>query len=317
MTNDPALTAWMLDTDPTLRWQVERHLGLPDWEQTRARIATEGFGARLLALQDPDGRWAGGAYFPADMDWDNPNPADEDGQPYTATTWALNTLREWGLEASALQGTAEKLDRNARWEYNDLPYWGGEVDCCINAFTLSNGAWLGGDVSSLPQWFRDHQMQDGGWNCMWEEDGSTRSSFISTLNSLKGLLYWERAVRDTSMQESRRTAEEYLLVRRALYRLSTGEMVAPWVDKLAYPFRWFYNALNVLDYFREIDRPDPRLADAVQMVRSQRQPDGTWLQARRHPGRVWFEVDVPAGEPSPWLTFYATRVLDWWRSSTA
>jgi len=317
MTTDPALIDWMLDTDPALRWQVERHLGLPGWEQTRARVATEGFGARLLAEQDPDGQWAGGAYFPADMDWDNPNPADEGGQPYTATTWALNTLREWGLEASALRGTAEKLDQNARWEYNDLPYWGGEVDCCINAFTLSNGTWLGADVSGLPQWFRDHQMEDGGWNCMWEEDGSTRSSFISTLNSLKGLLYWERATGDTSMQESRRTAEEYLLVRRALYRLSTGEIVAPWVDKLAYPFRWFYNALNVLDYFREIDRPDPRLADAVEMVRSQRQPDATWLQARRHPGRVWFEVDVPGGEPSPWVTFYASRVLEWWDSSPA
>jgi hypothetical protein len=27
---------------------------------------------------------------------------------------------------------------------------------------------------------------------------------------------------------------------------------------------------------------------------------------------VWFEVDVPAGEPSPWLTFYGTRALAWW-----
>ena len=312
MTTDPALIDWMLDTDPALRWQVERHLGRPGWEQTRARIATEGFGARLLAEQDPDGQWAGGAYFPSDMDWDNPNPADEGGQPYTATTWALNTLREWGLEASVLQGTAEKLDQNAKWEYNDLPYWGGEVDCCINAFTLANGAWLGADVSSLPQWFLDHQMEDGGWNCMWEEDGSTRSSFISTLNSLKGILYWERVTGDTSMQQSRHTAEEYLLVRRALYRLSTGEIVAPWVDKLAYPFRWFYNALNVLDYFREAGRWDPRLADAVDVVRSQRQADGTWPQPSRDPGRTWFDVDVAEGEPSRWLTLIGSRVLDWW-----
>jgi hypothetical protein len=27
---------------------------------------------------------------------------------------------------------------------------------------------------------------------------------------------------------------------------------------------------------------------------------------------VWFEVDVPAGESSPWLTFHALRVLRWW-----
>ncbi|NAZ84480.1 squalene cyclase, partial [Kineococcus sp. R8] len=62
------MLAWLLDTDPALRWQVERDLaGAPEeeWRVTRARVATEGFGARLLAHQDPDGRWAGGAYFPA------------------------------------------------------------------------------------------------------------------------------------------------------------------------------------------------------------------------------------------------------------
>ena len=63
------LTAWLRDTDPALRWQVERDLlGEPPevWQATRARVATEGFGARLLALQDADGQWAGGAFFPAD-----------------------------------------------------------------------------------------------------------------------------------------------------------------------------------------------------------------------------------------------------------
>ena len=137
--------AWLLDSDPTLRWQVERDLvGAPPeiWQATRARIATEGDGAALLAHQDPDGQWAGGSFFPADMS------GDEEGQPWTATTWTLTTLREWGLDAAALAGTADKLDANCRWEYDDLPYWGGEVDVCINAMTLANGAWLGADMSS-------------------------------------------------------------------------------------------------------------------------------------------------------------------------
>ena len=321
MATDPTLIAWLLDSDPALRWQVERDLcRSPGWEATRERVATEGFGARLLALQDADGQWAGGAYFPGDFDFEGPEAADGAGQPYTATTWALNTLREWGVAASALPGTVEKLDANCRWEFDDLPYWGGEVDCCINGFTLANGAWLGADVSTLPGWFRDHQMQDGGWNCMWEE-GSVRSSFISTLNSLKGILYYEKATGDTSLVEARHAAEEYLLVRRGLFRLSTGEPVADWIRTFAYPTRWFYNALTLLDYFREASlhdgiAPDPRLAEAVELLRSERQPDGTWLQARRHPGRVWFEVDVPAGEPSPWVTFLATRALEWWDSST-
>jgi hypothetical protein len=108
-----------------------------------------------------------------------------------------------------------------------------------------------------------------------------------------------------------------LLERRLLNRRSTGEPVAPWVGRFAYPFRWFYSALNAVDYFREAAlhdgaRPDPWWADAVAVVRDGRQADGTWIQERRHPGLAWFEVDVPPGEPSKWLTFYGTRALAWW-----
>jgi hypothetical protein len=320
MAVEPALLDWLLETDPALRWQVERDLlGAPQgtWNATRARIATEGFGARLLALQDPDGQWAGGSFFPRDFDFRGPEAAKGAGQPWTATTWSLNSLRDWGLDAAALAGTAELLAAHSRWDYDGSPYWGGEVDCCINAFTLANGTWLGADVAGIAHWFLEHRMADGGWNCEWVE-GSTRSSFHSTLNSLKGLLYYEVATGGSDpLRKARRSGEEYLLERRLMYRLSTGERVAPWVTRFAYPFRSFYSVLNAADYFRAAalhdgSAPDPRLADAIEVIRATRRPDGTWHQERRHPGWVWFEVDVPPGEPSPWLTFFSMRVLSWW-----
>jgi hypothetical protein len=75
--------------------------------------------------------------------------------------------------------------------------------------------------------------------------------------------------------------------------------------------------MNALDHFRAAalhdgTAPDPRLAEAIAAIRADQRPDGTWLQERRHPGRVWFEVDVPPGEPSKWLTLHGTRVLRWW-----
>lgn len=316
---DASLAEWLLDSDPALSWQVERDLlGAPEevWRATRARVAREGLGARLLALQDPDGQWAGGAYFPADFDMRGPEAAPDAGQPWTATTWALNTLREWGLDAAVLAGTAQKLDANSRWEYDDLPYWGGEVDCCINAYTLANGAWLGADVSGLTEWFPQHQLDDGGWNCEWV-NGSKRSSFHSTLNTLIGLLSYETATGGAeALRTARKAGEEYLLERRLLRSLSTGGLVGPWASVFAYPFRWQYTALRALDYFRAAGRWDPRLAEAVEVVRAARRPDGTWLQEERYPGRVWFDVDVPPGEPSKWLTFYAARVLEWWDVAT-
>lgn len=315
-----ALVDWLLDADPALRWQVERDIvraPVEVWQATRARVATEGFGARLLALQDADGQWAGGAFFPRDFDFEGPEAAEGAGQPWTATTWVLNDLREWGLDASVLGDTAARLAANSRWEYDGSAYWGGEVDCCINAWTLANGVWLGADVAGLADWFVEHQLDDGGWNCEWVE-GSTRASFHSTLNSLKGLLAHEAATGGTdATRAARRRGQEYLLERRLMFRRSTGELVGPWVTTFGFPFRARYSVLNAVDHLRAAGLldgtpPDPRMADAIEAIRGQRQPDGTWLQAGRSPGRVWFETEVPAGEPSRWLTFRAIRALDWW-----
>ncbi len=318
MTTDARLLDWLLDSDPAVRWQVERDLtdAAPAvWEATRSRVASEGFGAALLAKQDADGQWAGGSFFPAGF-FGSPE-SEQPGQPWVATTWVLKDLREWGVDAAVLSDTAERLAANSRWDYEDLPYWGGEVDVCINSYTLASGAWLGADVSALAEWFPAHRLADGGWNCEAEEGDSVRSSFHSTLNAVRGMLAYERITGDTSLRAARHGGEEYLLERRLMYRASTGELVGDFVTRFVYPNRHRYSALAALDHFRDVAMlegtpPDPRLADAVAAVRAARQPDGTWLQTTPLPGRTWFDVDVPEGEPSRWLTLIGTRVLDWW-----
>lgn len=178
-----SLLAWLLDSDPALRWQVERDLAHDPpatWQTTRAKISSEGFGARLLQLQGADGQWAGGAFFPADFDLDGPEASEGCGQPWTATTWTLNSLREWGLDGAVLRErhTAELLAANSRWEYEDMPYWSGEVDCCINAWTVANGVWLGADIIGIVNWIVEHRLPDGGWNCEW-------------LNGTRVLAWWD------------------------------------------------------------------------------------------------------------------------------
>lgn len=321
MALDEALLGWLLDTDPALRWQVERDLAKERdvvWAATRTRVAAEGMGARLLELQDGDGQWAGGAYFPSRADPRAVNhPDDGEGQPYTATTWSLNTLREWGVDASVLAGTAEKLTVNSRWEYDDLPYWGGEVDCCINAYTLANGAWLGADVSGLVEWFVEHQLPDGGWNCDWVEGragrhstprltrcarscGSSRRSAATTHCGRRGT-----APRSTCSSGGCCTPSARVNGSGAGSRMWT----TPSAGRTPPCARWTTCARPLS---HDDVAPDPRAGEAVTLVRSARGEDGRWLQGTRYKGQVWFEVDVPVGEPSPWLTFYATRVLDWW-----
>ena len=127
-------------------WNTSRGLDGHAGSRRHGRVWRQAAG-----LQDADGQWAGGAFFPKDFDFDGREAAEGAGQPWTATTWTLNTLRDWGVNAATLEGTVERLAANSRWEYESLPYWGGEVDCCINAYTLANGAWLGADVSGIGQ----------------------------------------------------------------------------------------------------------------------------------------------------------------------
>lgn len=315
---------WLLDSDPSLKWRVQRDLvGEPAavWQHTKSLVAKEGFGAKLLSLQDEDGQWAGGAYFPKRDDPRALTHADDDeGQPYHATTWTLNALRDWGCDAAALGDTAQKLRENSLWEYDDLPYWGGEVDCCINAFTLANGAWLGVDVSKNADWFLEHQLEDGGWNCEWE-NGSVRSSFHSTLNSLNGLLEYEQRVgRNQRITASRKRAEEYLLERKLMFKHSTGDQVGRWVTEFIAPPRWRYSTLRALTYFMDActfdsEPIDPRLERAIETVRDKQNENGRWINDWVEKGAVWVEVDAPIGEESKWNTYFALRILDWAESA--
>ncbi|MGH9134534.1 MAG: hypothetical protein ACRDZZ_11390, partial [Ilumatobacteraceae bacterium] len=151
------------------------------------------------------------------------------------------------------------------------------------------------------------------WNCE-AENGSVRTSFDTTSNVLDGLLEYERATGgSTAVREARRGGERYLLGRGLFRRKSTGEVVDPAYLDSAFPYYWHYDVLRALDYFRRAgsDR-DPAMAEAVEHVRSKRQPDGRWLLDRTHPGRVHFDLEDGAGAPSRWNTLRAMRVLDWW-----
>lgn len=312
---------WLVDpdaSDPSIRWQVMRDLlDLPEseWSVERARVETQGWGARLLALEDDDGQWAGGAYFPGDYDWHG----TEEGQPWTSTTHSLSQLREFGIEPSSdrVKRAIELIGANCRWEHDGQPYWEGEVEPCINGITVANGTYFGVDMSPVVERLLSERMEDGGWNCE-AENGSIRSSFDTTINVLEGLLEFEGATGGTpGSREARESGDEYLLERALYRRLSNGE---PADDRYLYflhPSRWHYDALRALDYFRAAGvftgaAPDRRMEEAIENVRSRLLDSGTWPLDWNPTGRVWFDVDDGEGEPSRWVTLKALRVLKWW-----
>jgi hypothetical protein len=311
---------WLLDSDPAIRWQVLRDLVVAPAEAVeaeRARVATEGWGARLLALQGEDGQWAGGACFPArSFNW----RAENQGQPWTSTLPTLQLLRDFGVDprSERVRRAVEEVREHCRWEHAGQPFFSGEVEPCINGRTVALGVYFGENVDGVVDRLIGEQLEDGGWNCE-AENGSVRSSFATTINVLEGLLAHERAKGGSAESiAARRRGEEYLLERRLMRRRSTGDVVDPAWLQFSFPVRWHYDGLRALEYFQAVgDEPDPRMSEAIDLVRSKQQPDGTWLLENTHPGRVHFALEDGDGRPSRWNTLRALRVVRWYERSPA
>lgn len=311
---EKAVIDWLLDSDPSIRWQVLRDLTDTPDEQVaaeRARVTTEGWGARLLDLQEADGSWGGAAW---NRGWDS-------------TMHVLWLLRHLGLDpASAEARRAVSLVRErVTWqgsgppECDDNPFFAGELEPCINGQVATAGAYFGQDVSGIVDLLLGEQLSDGGWNCD-APDRSTRSSFNTTICVLEALLEHERATGGSpEVTKARLRGQEYLLERRLFRRLSTGEVIeqdrkggGAW-KRFAFPTWWHYDVLRGLEYLRGADvTPDERVGEAIELVMSKRVDDGRWQLDTLYPGVMPVEIGESEGQPSRWITLRALRVLDWY-----
>jgi hypothetical protein len=298
-----AIIDWLLDTDPSLRWQVMRDLtDTPDEtvDAERSRVATEGWGAQLLDEQRADGQWGDGVTMP--FWWSN--------------LYTLVYLRDLGLDpASTRTRTAiDRVREQVTWgpHFGNSPFFEGEVEPCINGRVVALGAYFGVRSDRLIDRLLSEQLADGGWNCEAER-GSVRSSFHTTICVLEGLLAFEEAFGVASaMSDARARAHEYLLERRLLRRLSTGEMIDLTWTQFAFPPLWHYDVLRALDYLRGAGvEPDARVNDAAAIVIDRRQNDGRWLLDVRHRNTLHREIAGAVGEPNRWITLRALRVLTW------
>jgi hypothetical protein len=309
---------WLLDSDPSIRWQVMRDLtgeAADVVAAERARVAREGWGARLLDLQGEDGQWAGGACFPTRSIY---QIVKDQGQPWISTLPTLQLLHDFGVDPSSdpVRRGAAMVRDHCRWEHAGQPFFSGEVEPCINGRVVTLGTYFDQNVDGVVTRLLGEQLEDGGWNCE-VENGSVRSSFATTINVLEGLLAYERATGGSSdLIAARRRGEEYLLERKLFRRKSNGEVVNPAWLQFSFPTWWHYDVLRALEYFRSTgDKPDSRVDEAIDLLRSKRQPDGTWLLENTHRGKVHFALEEGDSQPSRWNTLRALRVLSWYEQA--
>src|SRR5438093_1881514 len=307
--------AWLLDGDPAIRWQAMRDLSDAPADEVaavRARVATDGWGARLLALRADDGLWH-----------------TKTSDPEWPSLLALLMLRDMGLDPAspqardAIAGVRDHATWNSRGPWHGTPVFAGEVEPCINGRVVALGTYFGVDVSGIVERLLGEQMADGGWNCE-QENGSKRGSFHTTIDVLEGLLEVERASgRSAAVTAARERGQEYLLERRLLRRLTTGELIDPAFSKFSFPTGWHYDALRALEHLRAAGaKPDVRAAEAIDLVRSKRDAAGRWPLENPHKSEMVnartrdldFGMDEREGQPSRWNTLRAMRVLHWYEA---
>ncbi|NOH03649.1 MAG: terpene cyclase/mutase family protein [Chloroflexi bacterium] len=303
------IVSWLLEGDPSIRWQVQRDvLNLPPakYETERKKIAKEGWGKRLLDLQDSDGRWGGGMY----------------GPKFISTTYTMLTLRLLGLppkDPHARRACKLFLDQGF---YTDggINLFSRKIwkhsETCVTGMILSVLAhfqYPDERLHALAKHLIGQQMKDGGWNCE-SYKGATHSSFHTTISVLEGLYEYECFFPEKKKQIRQicERGNEFLL-RHHLYKSHrTGKVFDPKMTAMPFPPRWRYDFLRGLDYFRACDaKKDDRMKDAVELLKSKQKPDGRWVMNTGMTGRKFFDLEK-AGQPSRWNTLRALRVLEWW-----
>lgn len=310
MKADPVLD-WLLDGDPAIRWQAMRDLKGSAERTVRSeqrRVAAEGWGARLLQQQEPDGRWAGGVYTPK----------------WTSTTYTLLLLRACGLPERHPQAlTACKvLVDSGFWRdggINYYPRYGAKFsETCITSMVLALACWSQLEderVDQLAEHVIGRQMADSGWNCRTNPGygGATHGSFHTTISALEALLEYQRFRPDRAQaaREAQARGREFLLVHRLFKSHRTGEVVKPVFTRLSFPPQWHFDILRGLDYFRASGAPwDPRLADALELIEKKRTSSGKWQLENVYRGKTYFTMET-LGRASRWNTLRALRVLKW------
>ncbi len=296
---------WLLEGDPAIQWQVYRDL-VDDPERSRAvqeKTATEGWGARLLELQDPEGTWANALYSPK----------------WTSTTYTLLLLHRIGLPSdhpAARLGVQVLIDR-ARYLDGGatLAKTIDEPETCITGMLVILASSFQVDdprVDGLVEWLVDTQLEDGGWNCEVVRSGATHGSFHTTITVLEALACRDELTPDPVLAVAADRGRRFFLDHRLYHSHRTGAIVSDAFTRFSFPPYWHFDALRGLDHFQLVRAErSQELADAIVLLEERRTADGRWPLQNVHRNKTWFTMEQ-GGKPSRWNTLRALRVLRWW-----
>ena len=309
MDNDQLLQ-WLLDGDVAVQFQVNRDLLGQEIPALQGRIATEGWGARFLQARNENGHWGRGFYQPK----------------WISSHYTLLDLKHLGLppdHPAPAETIALILHHNKEEDGGINPAKTVKnSDVCVNGMFLNYACYFGADqpaLHSIVDFILTQQLPDGGFNCNFNQIGAVHSSLHSTISLLEGIHEYAAngyTYRLAELQAAAAESREFILQHRLFRSDHTGEIINKRFLMLSYPSRWFYDSLRALVYFQTADSQcnwgipyDPRMQEALDVLRKKRRKDGAWPVQAKHAGQVHFDMEKTGG-PSRWNTLRALRVLD-------
>jgi len=300
---DQQLIAWLLEGDVSIQYQVYRDLLAAERPHLRDRIATEGWGAQFLSYRKKEGHWGQRFYQPK----------------WISTHYTMLDLKNLAISQNnnEIRQSISQVIQSLKGPDGGISPFGTEKKCdvCVNGMFLNYAAYFRTkeeNLKSIVDFLLSEHMKDGGFNCNSNWKGANHSSVHSTISVLEGILEYAKngyGYRLEELQEAQDKARAFLL-RHKLFRSDrTGKIIDKKMLMLSYPSRWKYDILRALDYFQVTGiNYDPRMRDALDILKKKRRKDNKWPVQAKHPGQTHFDMEKTGG-PSRWNTLRAMRVL--------
>ena len=297
------LIEWLLKGDVSIQYQVHRDLLGIENTSLQDRIATEGWGAKFLSFRRSEGHWGQRFYQPK----------------WISSHYTLLDLKHLAIspDNQAIRQSILQVIDTLKGSDGGISPFGAEQKCdvCLNGMFLNYASYFGmkeDNLKSIIDFLLTERMKDGGFNCHSNTIGATHSSVHSTISVLEGILEFTKSgytYRREDLQNAEKESIEFLLQHNLYKSHKTGEIINKKIVMLSYPSRWKYDILRALDYLQNAGvRYDPRMQDALDLLKKKRLKDGRWPVQAKHPGQTHFDMEQ-AGDASRWNTLRALRVL--------
>lgn len=285
-----------------MQFQARRDLLDEHRPDLQARIATEGVAAAILLATDRGG-WGRGFYEPK----------------WTCAHYSLLELRDLAVSETApmcidIVATALRELKGRDGGFNPADSV-KQSDVCMNGMFLAFSSYFAADaiaLQSVVDFMLEQQLPSGGFNCLLNRSGATTASVHSTTSVIDGLAEYLRRgymYRADAVRRAIESGVAVMLDRRLYQRHTDGQPIRAEFTRFHEPPRWHFDVLRGLDVLRSAGiEYDPKLADALDIVRKRQRADGRWVGAAQYSGRT--HVTYPrAGAPNRWVTLRASRVL--------